>query len=126
MVRVKKTPTPKIITEPIEKSTQLLNLVNYSILIKNELECIVNNKLPTTILVNDVKDTYIINEKINAGYETQIFIMFMYKSINNHLVNDFNRVIYPINDYSNIFGNMLKDLDEMNFLMTLSQIKQIM
>jgi hypothetical protein len=121
---VKKVNHPK--TEPLEKSSQLLNLLNYSLLIKNELDCIIINKLPTTILLNDVKDSYVINENINTGYETQIFIMFMYKHINNHLLHDFNRVIYPINDYSNIFENMLKDLDEMNFLMTFSQIKQIM
>ena len=129
-VKNKSVKSKSVKSEPFEISVKKLTLKDYAIMIKNEYEFIYKNKFPTVIRFlnkgekNEIS-TCIINETINSGYETQLFIMYSYKDLNQHCINEFDRIIYPINDY-NILKEILLNMPELDFLSLFAEIKRVM
>ncbi len=113
---------------PFIECNEEYNLIDYALLIKAEYECACKHKIQTIIkfFENEINTKYKINEVINPGYETQKYIMYMYKIINEHSVNEFSRVIFPINNYTERLEGILKDMPEMMFLKIFADIKSKM
>lgn len=120
---VKKTvPVP-----PFTEVKEFTKIIYWAIVLKSEYEAIFTNKIPTDIIFFEEKEsikTCIINEKIDFGYETQIYIMYLYKKFNEHSITEFTRIIKPINNY-NMLKKLLTGVPELQFLTIFSDIKRI-
>lgn len=99
-----------------------LSILDYAFLIKNELDFIISNKKPTNIIFKNTEKRCIVNEKVNTSYETQCYIMYKYKLLSNNIVDEFERIIEPINKYHEL-DELLKILTDLQFISLFAGIK---
>jgi hypothetical protein len=106
-----------------EEVSKERDILQYAFLVKNELDYIINNKIPTNIIFKDKTiKRCIINETVNTNYETQCYIMYKYKSLTGNTVDEFERIISPVNMYQEL-DKILKKLTTFEFLSIFADIK---
>ncbi len=99
-------------------------LYKYALKIKDEIEDIYNNKKITKVFYihsNEIKEE-VITEKINPGYETQIYIMTRFLQLKKEPLTDFKRIIYPISDFKELDAE-LYCINDFGFLMKFADVK---
>lgn len=116
-----------VVKESFTEASNRANIVQWARVLKTEYETVFINKIPTDVIFfkeNETVKTYIINEKIDPGYEMQSYIMYLYKKFNEHTITEFRRVIKPINNY-NILKKLLTGVPELEFLSIFADIKKL-
>lgn len=104
-----------------ETNGRKLSLLEIGHLIKGELETMLENEISIHVLYKNSASHCILKKKLNASYETQRYIMFMYNKVNNYDVTSFDRVICPIHNYN--LEDILMGLPAMCFLSLFADIK---
>jgi hypothetical protein len=122
-LHLKKTNVKEEEEEGFKQVYKELDILDYAFLIKNELNYIIENKTPTNIIFKDktIKRCNI-NEKMNVGFETMCYIMYSYKVLTGNNVDEFERIVTPVNLYPDL-NKLLKTLTINEFLYKFSDIK---
>lgn len=115
--------TKKSKKQGFEEVQWKLGLVEYAKLIKGEMELILLDKIPTKVTFDEegVVKRCIVNELLNAGYETQKYIMYVYNVLNGWDTSGFSKIIHPLNTYK--LEELLMDLPELMFLSIFADVK---
>lgn len=113
----------------LQETEKTLSIEQYAQLIKNEYDFALAQNIPLHIAYfSGCQQTsckkYVIKENTNTAYETLLYLMFLYKTINDHTIAEFSRIIYPVNAYSVSLDGLLRSLNELSFLSTIADLKQ--
>lgn len=107
--------------KPIEEENKLYK---YALEIKKDIEDLYENKKETKVFYikeNEYKNEVIV-EKINPGYETQIYIMTRFMSLKKEPLSDFKRIIFPLKEYKELDAE-LYCMGDMQFLFKFADVK---
>jgi Ni,Fe-hydrogenase III component G len=119
--------TENDIKAELNETDQEITLEQFAWIIKSEFDTILLRGIPMEVeflgeTINERK-RYIVGEKANTSYEVLLYIMYMYKKVNGYNVEEFKRILHPINNYKETMRGILYGMDEMEFLGHIAQLK---
>jgi hypothetical protein len=96
----------------------------YALKIKEEIDDLYSNKKKAKIFyisTNETKEE-VITEKINPGYEAQIYVMTRFLQLKKESLSDFKRIIYPVSEFKELDAE-LYCMNDMQFLYKFADVK---
>ena len=96
-------------------------LLEHAKSIKKEFDAKVSEQKPLKI-IKKPSQKYNITTDLDTGYETQIYIIYRYKTLKNKPVHEFQRVLSPSRENKKL-TEFLKKLSGTQFLLAFAEVK---